>query len=99
MQKKKRNYEGLQEWGVSCRNVFKRLEILPHASQYILSLMLFVVSNKNLFNLNSEKHNTRTRQLNNFYQAVANLSVYQNGVYYMGIRVYNNIPPHIKDIS
>jgi hypothetical protein len=49
--------------GVSCRNLFNRLEILPLASQYILSLMLFVVSNKNLYNLNSGKHNTRTRQL------------------------------------
>jgi hypothetical protein len=75
MQKKKRNYEGLQEWGVSCRNLFKRLEILPLASQYILSLMLFVVNNKNLFILNSEKHNTSTRQLNNVYQPIANFSV------------------------
>jgi len=39
--------------GVSCRNVFRRLEILPFVSQYILLLMLFVVKNKNLFILNS----------------------------------------------
>jgi hypothetical protein len=85
--------------GVSCRNMFKRLDILPLASQYILSLMLFVVNNKNLFILNSERHNTSTRQLNNFYQPIANFSVYQKGVYCMGIRVYNNNPPHIKDTS
>jgi hypothetical protein len=85
--------------GVSCRNLFKRLEILPLASQYILSLMLFLVKNKNLFILNSEKHNTNTRLLNNFYQPIANFSVYQKGVYCMGIRVCNNLPPHIKDTS
>jgi len=39
--------------GVSCRNVFRRLEILPFVSQYILLLMLFLVKNKNLFILNS----------------------------------------------
>jgi hypothetical protein len=33
---------------VSCRNLFRRLEILPFVSQYILLLMLFVVKNKNL---------------------------------------------------
>ena len=31
---------------VSCRSLFKRLGILPLTSQYILSLMLFVVKNK-----------------------------------------------------
>ena len=30
---------------VSCRSLFKRLEILPFMSQYILSLMLFVKTN------------------------------------------------------
>jgi hypothetical protein len=32
---------------VSCRNLFRRLGILPLVSQYIFSLMLFVVENKN----------------------------------------------------
>jgi hypothetical protein len=45
---------------VSCRNLF-RLEILPFVSQYILSLMLFVVKNKHLFTLNSENHTESTR--------------------------------------
>ena len=45
---------------VSCRNLFRRLKILPLASQYKLSLMLFIVKNKNLFTLNSEHHDTCT---------------------------------------
>jgi hypothetical protein len=52
---------------------------------------------KHLFILNSEKHNTR--ELNNLYQPTTNFWVHQKGVYCMGIRVYNNLPPHIKDIS
>jgi hypothetical protein len=41
---------------VSCRSLFRKLEILPLASQYILSLLLFVINtrNKNLFTLNSD---------------------------------------------
>jgi hypothetical protein len=61
--------------------------------------MLFVVNNKDLSILNSEKHNTNTRQLNNFYQPIANFTVYQKGAYCMGIRVLSNLGPHIKDIS
>jgi len=34
---------------VSCRNLFRRLEILPLVSQYILSLMQFVVKKLFLF--------------------------------------------------
>ena len=63
---------------VSCRNLFRRLEILPFVSQYILLLMLFVVNNKILFTLNSENHTKGTRQSNNFYQPITNLTVYQN---------------------
>jgi len=36
----------------SCRQLFKRLEILPLKSQYILFTLLFVVKNKDLFTTN-----------------------------------------------
>jgi len=84
---------------VSCRNLLRKLEILPFESQYILLLMLFVVQNENLFTLNSENHTESTRQFNNFYQPITNFTVYQKEVHYMGIRIFNNLPPYIKDIS
>jgi hypothetical protein len=62
---------------VSCRNLFSRLEILSFVSQYIISLMLFVVKNKNLFILNYENHTTSTRQFNHFYQPIINLNIFQ----------------------
>ena len=37
----------------SCRDHFKKLKILPLQSQYILSLLLFVVSNRSYFKENS----------------------------------------------
>jgi len=78
---------------------YRRLEILPFVSQYILLLTLFVVKNKNLFTLNLENHTKGTRQFNNFYQPITNLTVYQQGVHYMGIRIFNNLLPYIKDLS
>jgi len=39
---------------VSCRNLFRKLKILPFMSQYILSLMVFSIKNKNQFTVNSE---------------------------------------------
>jgi len=47
---------------VSCRNLFKRLQILPWTSQDMLFLLMFVVQNKNLFLTKNENHNLDTRQ-------------------------------------
>jgi hypothetical protein len=47
--------------------------------------------------LNSEKHNINTRHTINFHQPSSNLTVYQKGAYCMGIKIYNNLPPHIKE--
>jgi hypothetical protein len=65
--------------------------------QYILLLMLFVVKNI-FFILNTENHTKSTRQLNNLYHPITNLTVYRRGVHYKGIKIFNNLPPYIKDI-
>jgi hypothetical protein len=64
----------------SCRNLFRRLQILPFVSQYIFSLRLFVGENKNIFILNSENYTKNTRQSNNFHQPINTLTMYQGGV-------------------
>jgi len=73
---------------VSCINLFKKLQILPLASQCMLSLLKFVVQNKNLFMTNNENHNLDTRQRNNLYLPQANLTIYQKGAYYLGIKFF-----------
>jgi len=84
---------------VSCRNLFRSLEVLAFVSQYILSLTLYVVKKKNLFILYSENCTKSSRQFNNFYQPITNLTIYQMGVNYMCIKIFHNLPPYIKDIS
>jgi hypothetical protein len=66
---------------ISCRNLFRKLEILPPVSQCIRSLTLFLVKNKNHFVLNSENHTKSTRQFSNFYQPITNLTIYQKEEY------------------
>jgi hypothetical protein len=52
---------------VSCRILFKKLQILPLTSQYVSSFLMFVFQNKNFFLTNNENHNSDTRQRNNLY--------------------------------
>jgi hypothetical protein len=74
----------------SCREHFKKLKILTLQSQYILSLLLFVVNNRDYFTANSELHNINTRTKSNLHQPMTNLTTYQKGTYYSGIKAYSN---------
>jgi hypothetical protein len=84
---------------VSCRNLFKKLQILPSTTQYMLSLLMFVVQNKNVFLTNNENHNLDTRQTNNSYLPQAILTIYQKGAYYSGIKIFNNLPLEVKNVA
>jgi hypothetical protein len=82
-----------------CREHFKKLKILPLRSQYIQLLLLFVVDNKRYSRENVEIHNINTRTKSNLHQLTANISKYQKGAYYSGIKVYNSLPTQIKNLS
>jgi hypothetical protein len=83
----------------SYREHFKKLKILPLQSQYILSLLFFVVDNGEYFKVNSEIHIINTRNKLNLHLPISNLSVYQKGTYQSGIKVFNSLPSQIKDLS
>jgi hypothetical protein len=83
----------------SCRELFKILNILPLQSQYIYSILLFIIKNKDQYSTNSHMHSINTRQNNNLYVPAANLTVYQKGVYYSGIKIFNHLPTTLKNLS
>ena len=66
---------------VSCRNLFRKLKILPLMSQYILSLMMFIIKNRNQFTVNSEIQNINTTQHTNLHQPTLNTTGYQQEIY------------------
>jgi len=71
--------------------------ILPLYSQYIFSL--FVIKNKHLYNTNNQIHSVHTRFKTNLHPPVANLANFRKGVYYSGIKIFNNLPRDIKDLA
>jgi hypothetical protein len=76
---KKKAIKIMEECGnrLSCTNLFKKLQILPLISQYILTLLMSVVENQNLSSTKTENHNIDTRQRNNLYLPQAKLIIYQ----------------------
>jgi len=83
----------------SCRELFKKLEILPLFSQYIFSLSIFVIKNKHLFYTNNEIHTIHTRFKTNLHPPIANLTKFQKGVHYSRIKIFKNLPHNAKDLA
>ena len=82
----------------SCTELFKSKKILPLYSQHIFSLLMYVVYNKHLFTRNWEVHKHNTRSAKNFHLPITNLTIYQKGAYYTGIKIFNYLPTHIKNV-
>jgi hypothetical protein len=83
----------------SCRELFKRLEILPLYTKFIFSLSIFIVKNKHLFTTNNPIHSVHTWFKTNLHPPIANLSKFQKGVYYSEIKIFNNLSHEIKDLT
>jgi hypothetical protein len=68
----------------SCRELFKKLNILLVYSQYtsILSISIHVVQNKHLYVTNQVIHNIGTRYKTNLHPPISNTNKYQKGPYY-----------------
>ena len=80
----------------SNKNGLQKHMHLPLPSQYILSLLLFMIRNKNQNLVNSEVYHIDTRQHANFHQPSVNLTKYRKGVYYIGVKLFNKLPIYIK---
>jgi len=65
----------------SCRSLFRKLNILPIACQYVLSLMLFIVDNQKDFLTNAHVHGLDTRNKNHLYLSIVSLSCVQKGIF------------------
>lgn len=76
-----------------------KLKILPLQSQYIFPLLLFKAKNRDQFISNSEIHGIDTRYNNNFHYPSSNLSTFQKGPHYFGIKVFNNLLSSIKNLA
>jgi hypothetical protein len=83
----------------SCHGLFQKLQILPLYSQYIYSLIMFVVKNRHLLELNSDIHKISTRYNNDFHLPSVQLKLFQKRIFYSGIKTYDHLTLAIKILS
>jgi hypothetical protein len=84
----------------TCRYLFKELKILPFKLRYILSLLLFVTGITDNFIKNLEQCSINiyiyTKHNKDLYLPQPNLAIYQKGVHYSGVKIFNNLPSDIR---
>ena len=68
-------------------------------SLYAYSIITFVVNNKHLFTVNNEIHKYNTRNNKDLHPASVNLTKFIKGPYMSGIKAYNHLPQHLKDLD
>jgi hypothetical protein len=60
---------------------------------------MFVTNNSEHFKINSDIHNINNRNNLDLHYPPSNLSVYQKGVHFTRIKVFNRLPVPIKQLS
>jgi len=85
----------------SCRDLFKKLNILPLQSQYtrILSLAMFVVGNFEEFSTNTDIHSINNRQKSHLHPPSTRMTKFQKDIHYMGVKIFNKLPHKIQHLS
>jgi hypothetical protein len=83
----------------SYRDSFREMKILPLCSQFIYSMMLYIVNNIRLFIRNTEVHDISNRQSVNLFPPSTSFTKVLKGAYYSGIKIYNSLPKELKQLS
>ena len=59
--------------------------------------MSFLIGNQDKFLTNSSVHSINTRNKHHLHRPIANLSCFQKGAFYAGIRIFNYLPRSIAN--
>jgi len=80
-------------------SVIQETKTLPLKSQYTFSLLLSITKNRNLCKSHSEIYNINTRFGSDLPAPTANLTAFQKGPFYFGIKVFNHLATSITNAS
>jgi hypothetical protein len=84
---------------VSCRELFKKFNILPLVSEFLLSLLSFIVDNLEKFETNPDIHCINTRYKHDLHMQNSNFTSYRKGVYCARIKLFGTLPVCIKSLN
>jgi hypothetical protein len=82
----------------SCRDLFKRIEILTLPYEDIFSLTNFITNNEEHFQTNADVHVVNTRHKYYLHKTTASLSRFHKNAYYATIKIFTNLQTDLKSL-
>ena len=94
-------YERWWENSHSCLVISLLIDVLNCTDIFVCGLhsKLSDVKNKVYFIANYERHGVSSRQSKNFHLPSASTSIYQHGVQYSGVKLFNKLPTALKECA
>lgn len=86
-------------YNVSCREAFKRLNILTLSSVYIYELSCFVYKNKGKFEGIRTDHQYNTRKKDLLLPKEHRTALYQKSLFFMGCKFFNILPEYVRSMT
>lgn len=83
----------------SCRGAFGELGILTVISLYIYEVAIYIFKEKHTFLRNEHVHFYNTRTKTQLRAPAVRLEVSRKSVHNIGIRIFNKLPPAIKELD
>ena len=81
----------------SCRDLFKKYNILPLPCLFVYEMSLFIYINRDVLTKNKDFHNFNTRYKNNLCVQYSRGKIAYNSPNRLGVKIYNALPDNIKD--
>lgn len=81
----------------SCRKLFKEENILTLTGQYIYKVLSYVADNSIDFQSINNIHSYKTRKSKNLFLPSASLSLFQRGLNFSAIKIFNALPLQYKE--
>jgi hypothetical protein len=84
---------------LSCRELFKSLNILPVPCVYIMETVCYIKLNNKGLKQNLAKHNHKTRHRSDFHTQFCRTNMLKKKSVILGTKLYNRLPNHFKNVG
>jgi len=84
---------------MSCRELFRTLNILPLPCVYIMETVYYIKGNNKGLQQNLAIHDYETRQRSDFQTQFCTTDIFKKSVINLGTKVYNKLPNYFKNLE
>jgi hypothetical protein len=99
LQKKVVRLIGNVKINISCRELFRALNILPVPCVYVLEIVCYIKVNNGELKQNLDGHDHYICHRSDFQTKFCRMDIFKRSVNYVGVKLYNKLPNYLKNLE